>query len=372
MELLGSRDPADVVAARLRDYGSHASAQARAPSDRFRTALGVDHGQCELRVVTEKTQLVSDVGVAGHMNGVVDAGETISINLPLRNEGTRAYRSTSCFLIARDKYATVDSTEVVYAGTSVQAGASVVFGPGTEVAPKDVFVFSVSPECPDGHHLALELLVWDTDLGRSTISMAVTVTRVGPLTFGRARIDDDVPGRSDGNGDGGIDPGETIEYVLGIRNQGVVDVEQVEATLRASGTSVTLETPTLRYAAVTGDAEREIAASFVFRVAEQVPAGERTPILTLSTTGVARGVTYRWTTVRQERVVGAAEHEPVAPPRTDDRPPRESKAGPRPPSQLKGQLAPEIVVKEWILKPPAESLKDLRGRAVLLEFFATW
>ncbi len=40
--------------------------------------------------------------------------------------------------------------------------------------------------------------------------------------------------------------------------------------------------------------------------------------------------------------------------------------------QLKGETAPEIKVKEWIGTPPGASLKDLRGKAVLLEFFATW
>ncbi|MCI0342018.1 MAG: hypothetical protein L0216_12880 [Planctomycetales bacterium] len=40
--------------------------------------------------------------------------------------------------------------------------------------------------------------------------------------------------------------------------------------------------------------------------------------------------------------------------------------------QLKGETAPEIKVKSWIGTPPGASLKDLRGKAVLLEFFATW
>ena len=41
-------------------------------------------------------------------------------------------------------------------------------------------------------------------------------------------------------------------------------------------------------------------------------------------------------------------------------------------ADLKGEAAPEINPKEWIGKAPGQTLKSLRGKAILLEFFATW
>jgi len=36
-----------------------------------------------------------------------------------------------------------------------------------------------------------------------------------------------------------------------------------------------------------------------------------------------------------------------------------------------GDEAPDVAIKEWIKGDACRSLKDLRGKAVLLEFFAT-
>ena len=37
-----------------------------------------------------------------------------------------------------------------------------------------------------------------------------------------------------------------------------------------------------------------------------------------------------------------------------------------------GDVAPEIEVKDWFNSPPGYSLADLRGRVILLEYWATW
>lgn len=37
-----------------------------------------------------------------------------------------------------------------------------------------------------------------------------------------------------------------------------------------------------------------------------------------------------------------------------------------------GSMAPEIEAREWYNSPPATSLAELRGKVVLLEFWAPW
>jgi hypothetical protein len=39
---------------------------------------------------------------------------------------------------------------------------------------------------------------------------------------------------------------------------------------------------------------------------------------------------------------------------------------------LTGAKAPDFPVKEWFNKAEGKSLSDFRGKAVLLEFWATW
>lgn len=50
-----------------------------------------------------------------------------------------------------------------------------------------------------------------------------------------------------------------------------------------------------------------------------------------------------------------------------------SAVAPALPAQLKpGVPAPEIEARSWFNDPPGTSLAALRGRVVLLEFWATW
>ncbi|MDP6360902.1 MAG: hypothetical protein QF473_37665, partial [Planctomycetota bacterium] len=220
----------------------------------------------DLRIVPEKIMLVSDIGLAGHQNQGIDAGETISIKLTLKNHGDKPWRSTSGFLSADDDpYLTVDQSEVVDCEKSIETGETVTFGPGTEITPSGNFMLTVSPDCPDGHRARLKLLVWDTDRGKFEQRFALTVFNVGPLTFGKAKIDDDLPGKSDGDGDAAIEPEETIEYVLGVNNRGTPEVQNVSATLISSAEFIEFlpGEDRLRFRSIAGKSERALAASYV-------------------------------------------------------------------------------------------------------------
>jgi len=37
-----------------------------------------------------------------------------------------------------------------------------------------------------------------------------------------------------------------------------------------------------------------------------------------------------------------------------------------------GSMAPEIEARDWYNSPPATSLSELRGKVVLIEFWAPW
>jgi hypothetical protein len=127
----------------------------------------------------------------------------------------------------------VDASEVVYDEISPDESRKV----------SENYIFTVSEKCPDGHRLHLRLLTCDTDFGKSNKDFFVQVHNIGPLEFGSAVVDDDMPGPSDGNGDKVLDPGETIEFRVDVRNSGQPDISNAVVRLVS-------EAPYIRFGSV--------------------------------------------------------------------------------------------------------------------------
>jgi hypothetical protein len=126
-----------------------------------------------------------------------------------------------------------------------QDGAPV---PGAQVCVwKGSETYTIGRTGQDGQ---CELLLTNTTPG----NLLLTVTRhnqvpyratlpvTGDLFVGyeSSTVDDDDSGESAGNGDGQVNPGETIELAVGIRNFGVEPVNSVTATITSDDPSVTL------------------------------------------------------------------------------------------------------------------------------------
>lgn len=298
VELLMSDAPSAVVEEQLLGYLERNGQLSYKESPVIPSQLAVPKSDTPMAIVGDSIRLLADQGAHGHFNRVIDAGETVTLNIPLKNTSKEPYRSTSGFLITDDKWVKSDHSEVVYCEKKIESGETVTFAPEMTVTPRQSFTFTVSPLCPDGHMIPFELLVMDSDhVGADfRVPFQVRVSNVGPLDFGSSRIDDDIPGPSDGNGDDGIDCGETIELVLAIQNLGEVQLDDVVATFfcAASGIQTKPGDDKLLYRVVPANGERPVASSFVFEVSgleEDVPRALRLRILVR---GVARGASYSW------------------------------------------------------------------------------
>ena len=251
--------------------------------------------------------LVSDEGFYGHLNGAVDSGETIVLQIALKNSGNKDWRSTSAFLISDDPYAEVDQSEVVYSERDESSGETRTFTPGMEILPSTFFTFTVSPLCPDGRELRFQLRVWDSDFGGAQDEYAeaftLKVNKVGPLVFGDVQIDDDIPGLSDGNADGKIDPLETIEYRLSLRNTGDVSVQDVKTTMTSNVPWIHFLQgyDKIIFRTINSGAEKPVTASFVFEAQEEAEQASPEFGLLLSTSGIARDHRYRWIATYEDR-----------------------------------------------------------------------
>ena len=181
-------------------------------------------------------------------------------------------------------------------------GETRTFVPGMEIESPTSYTISISPECPDQAELKLKLRVWDSDFGGENDEFAeyftIKVNRVGPLVFGDIKIDDDIPGYSNGNANGIIEPGETIEYRMAVRNDGNVPVDNVQATMSTDAKFVSFSSSppgsTLRFKRVEPQADRPLSSSFIFSIGDESKVNEKDFFLLLKTEAIARGASYSW------------------------------------------------------------------------------
>jgi WD40 repeat protein len=248
----------------------------------------------EVRIVPEKLLLVYDLGTSGHRNRAIDAGETIALNITLKNHSQkRAYRSTSCFLESDDPFVVIHPREVIY-DYRPETPTIEEWPPGEEVTPKENFVFTIASDCPDQHVIPFRLLVWDSKWGKAYQKFGIKVYNVGPLSFGEGTVDDDIPGPSEGDGDGLMEPGEKIEFVLGIKNEGQAQVQEVVADLSTDARFIRFSEARRPYPSIEPEAVKEVIADFDFEVGKEEEIDRDKVVLVLRTKVKAYGFDYQW------------------------------------------------------------------------------
>jgi len=302
IEILTSDSPSEVIEQQMMAYLERNQGMSYKDPVPIPDQISVPQADTPLEIIEEGIRLVSDSGTSGHYNEAVDAGEVISLNIPLKNISDSPFRSTSGFLQTQDRYVRVGNSEVLYTERSEIDGQTVTFAPGKSITPSQHFVFSLSPDCPDGHKIDFILLAWDSDRGKHEIPFEIVAYNIGPLTFGSAKIDDDIPGRSDGNGNQLIEVGETIEYVLAVKNQGHVDINDIRCTLFADEPALTFKAgdEILQYSSILAKSEKPIPANFVFTVQEEGKSNfSDYTTLRLFSAGESRSNRYSWIKVSQ-------------------------------------------------------------------------
>lgn len=93
------------------------------------------------------------------------------------------------------------------------------------------------------------------------------------LSIAQAEVDDDQTGQSDGNGDGLINPGETVELTLQVRNDGLSPVHDVMLELSSDDSLLTIIEGTASYGDIQPGQVLQGDSAFVFRVSQNAQYG---------------------------------------------------------------------------------------------------
>lgn len=189
-----------------------------------------------------------DDSQGGNGDGLAGPGETLTVGVTLGNLGSDPAAGVEAVLRTDDPMVQVISEEASYG--DIEGGGI--------ASPSTPFTLVVDEACPDRHVALLDLTV-TTSESRTTWVAAVTLTIAAPmLTVQSYSLDD----TAHGNGDGALEPGETVDVMLELRNEGLATATSVEAFLSTLDSYVTAEgTPR-----IVGDVQPEGSSYCVFTV----------------------------------------------------------------------------------------------------------
>jgi len=153
----------------------------------------------------------------GNQDGQLDAGETVTLRLPLRNAGS----STRTGIVATLSGEPADVE--VQQGTSAYAN----LGAAQEGRALSPFIVRIAPGVPDGAVVSLQLQVQHN--GGSDSHRVELLVHAAQLVLASMRLDD----TREGNGNGRQDAGEKVDLFYALENRGSGTAMQVSLTMAA-------------------------------------------------------------------------------------------------------------------------------------------
>jgi hypothetical protein len=191
----------------------------------------------------------------GDSDGLADAGETLEALISIENIGSGAAIDVQGILTTNDPHITILDS----------AGAYGDIGPGAVATPPWSYVFGISPSVPDDHVAAFELLL---DYGDTSVVRHWSITTHAPvLSVSDISCDDSYYG----NGNGCLEPGESVELSMSFLNTGSADAEGIVLTLEESDPYLDVVSATSTIPDIPSSEERQISPPFVVTVLPGCP-----------------------------------------------------------------------------------------------------
>ena len=201
---------------------------------------------------------VNDIN--GNFDGTVDFGETVDMFLTITNIGVDDAYNVAGIVTSDDPLVSILDSEITFGDIASDE----------TVTSLDEFIFTVSEDTEDGHIVPFNVVVTGTDGTGAELEweMNFTVNVEAPvLNF--------VSYFLQGTGSGGIfDPGETVEIVVTLANNGAEGATNVMAVIEESSNYITVEDGTSYMASVASDGTADNSANpFIVSASSNTPIG---------------------------------------------------------------------------------------------------
>ncbi len=178
-------------------------------------------------------------GTIGNGDGLPDAGETIDIDVPMRNNGGA---SGSNYI---GTLTTTDSLVAILAPTQFYG----VFLAGATLSPTNAFRIQIPYATNDQREIPFRLQLFDAPGDRFVYHFQLTVRAPELHHYGHVIVD------TGGNSDGRPDPGETVSLSVRLRNLGTGAAVGTTAVLRSLDGLATVSDSTAVWGAIAPGAE---------------------------------------------------------------------------------------------------------------------
>jgi hypothetical protein len=193
---------------------------------------------------------------AGNNNSLVDYNELISMDVDVQNIGSVNANSVTLTISTLDPVVTlINTTDVIN-----------VINASQTLSINNPFTFQVANFITDQHIVLFTLDMVD-NLGNSwssTINITLNAPVLDHTTF---TVNDAVLG----NGNGMLDAGETLEFIIDATNTGNADIDNLTATLGSLSSYITINTTSVNLASLS--ANQQQATVFNITVAANTPVG---------------------------------------------------------------------------------------------------
>jgi len=210
--------------------------------------------QDNIVVVSDEPYVIFDSKVindeAGNGNGLLDYGEDVFLSVGLINVGNQPTSGVVATISTENPYVTMTDNTETYGD----------FAPEEVIYIEDAFAFSVSPNVPDGENIAFVLTA---ESGETSWESYFSIIAHAPvLNIVEFEI----------LGNGGIDPGETTDVSITVKNSGSCEAADAFVDLSTISQYLSINTGSLSLGTINPDASAD--AIFSITASSTTPIGQ--------------------------------------------------------------------------------------------------
>jgi len=186
-------------------------------------------------------------------SGMLEYGETSTLDLSMKNVGVAEATNVEVTISTSDMYVTITDGSENFGNIAADETKTM----------ENAFEIEVANDIPDGHNVSFMVVATGSETWESGFSLSAVA---GVLEFGDFYIVD-----INGNNNGKLDPGETVEVFISVVNTGNAEATEVSGELFSSDMYITVEDDALYYGDLAAGDEYE--NSFTVTADASTPTG---------------------------------------------------------------------------------------------------